>query len=285
MDVEPIIANTIKDIRRHVASARSEGKTIALVPTMGALHEGHASLFQAAAACDFVVASIFVNPTQFGPQEDLARYPRSPQADLALCRDNGVHAVFMPETEEMYPPGWLTEVSVGKLDANLCGRSRPGHFTGVATVVAKLFNIVAPDKAFFGAKDYQQTVVIRRMTLGLNYPVEIVVCPTVRHGDGLAVSSRNTYLSAEHRKQATSLWGALEMVASLIRRRRPPTEEVVATIREHLATHAPEGVVDYIQIVDPADLTDVRTTKRAVLVALAVNFGTTRLIDNVLVGP
>jgi pantoate--beta-alanine ligase len=123
------------------------------------------------------------------------------------------------------------------------------------------------------------------MTLGLNYPVEIVVCPTVRHGDGLAVSSRNTYLSAEHRKQATSLWGALEMVASLIRRRRPPTEEVVATIREHLATHAPEGVVDYIQIVDPADLTDVRTTKRAVLVALAVNFGTTRLIDNVLVGP
>ncbi len=284
--MEPIIANTIKDIRGHIASARSEGKTIALVPTMGALHEGHASLFHAAgAACDYLVASIFVNPKQFGPAEDFDRYPRSPQADLAICRDNGVHVVFMPETEEMYPPGCLTEVSVGKLDANLCGHSRPGHFTGVATVVAKLFNIVAPDKAYFGAKDYQQTVVIRRMAADLDFPVEIVVCPTVRHGDGLAVSSRNAYLSAEHRKQATALWGALETVASLVRRRRPPSSEVVAIIREHLAAHAPDGVVDYIQIVDPVDLTDVRTTKRAVLVALAVNFGTTRLIDNVLVGP
>jgi len=281
-----LVAKTIEEIRQFACSSHREGKTIGFVPTMGALHEGHVSLFEAAAAaCDLVIVSIFVNLTQFGEGEDFAQYPRNLPGDLALCREHGVCAVFTPDEEEMYPPGRLTEMTVRELDSRLCGRSRPGHFAGVATVVAKLFNIVGPDKAFFGAKDYQQTVVIRRMTLGLNYPVEIVVCPTVRHGDGLAVSSRNTYLSAEHRKQATSLWGALEMVASLIRRRRPPTEEVVATIREHLATHAPEGVVDYIQIVDPADLTDVRTTKRAVLVALAVNFGTTRLIDNVLVGP
>jgi pantoate--beta-alanine ligase len=281
-----VIAETIEEIRRTVAAARKEGKSVGLVPTMGALHEGHVGLFKAAAAaCDFVVVSIFVNPAQFGPEEDFARYPRTPQADLAVCRDNGVHAVFMPAAEEMYPPGRLTEIVVKKIDANLCGRSRPGHFTGVATVVAKLFNIVGPDKAFFGAKDYQQTVVVRRTAADLNSPVEIVVCPTVRHSDGLAVSTRNTYLSPEHRKQAAALSVALELAARLIRRRRPPSEEIVSAMREHLAAYAPEAVIDYIQIVDPQDLTDVRTTKRAVLVAAAVKFGTTRLIDNVLLGP
>jgi pantoate--beta-alanine ligase len=281
-----LVAKTIEEIRQFACSSHREGKTIGFVPTMGALHEGHVSLFEAAAAaCDLVIVSIFVNLTQFGEGEDFAQYPRNLPGDLALCREHGVCAVFTPDEEEMYPPGRLTEMTVRELDSRLCGRSRPGHFAGVATVVAKLFNIVGPDKAFFGAKDYQQTVVVRRMAADLNFPVEIIVCPTARHSDGLAVSSRNIYLSPEHRKQAPSVHGALELAAQLIRRRRPPAEEIVSIMREHLANHAPQGAIDYIQIVDPKDLTDIRTTKRAVLVALAVKFGTTRLIDNVLVGP
>jgi len=285
------VAKTIEEIRRFVRRGRGAGKTIGLVPTMGALHEGHLSLIDAARkACDLAVVSIFVNPTQFGPAEDLSRYPRTPEADLALCRRRGVDAVFMPSVEEIYPRTdmaeagqSLTEVSVSKLSQTLCGRSRPGHFTGVCTVVAKLFNIVQPDKAFFGAKDFQQAAIIRRLTADLNFPVEIVLCPTVREGDGLAMSSRNAHLTPSQRKGAPALYGALRLAEQMIRESRPPAEAVISAMRQYLATHAPEGIVDYIQIVDPDSLADVVSTISRVLVALAVKLGSTRLIDNMVV--
>jgi pantoate--beta-alanine ligase len=281
-----IVCKTIAEVRQAVAAARKAGATIGLVPTMGALHAGHVSLIAACRQqCGFTVVSIFVNPTQFGPNEDYARYPRPESADLEACRKASVDAVFMPAVAEMYPGQPMITVTVGSIGEVLCGRSRPGHFAGVATVVAKLFNIIAPDKAFFGAKDFQQTVVIRRMVQELNFPVEIVVCPTVRQADDLAMSSRNTYLSAEHRRQAAALSAALAAARDAIRKARPPAEAVVAAMRQHLARHAPDGQIDYVQIVDPADLSTVTIVDKPVLVALAVRFGTTRLIDNILVEP
>lgn len=279
-----IIARTINEIRKAVAEARRGGKRIGFVPTMGALHEGHLSLVRAAKAdSDFVVVSIFVNPTQFGPNEDYQRYPRMEKADLEACRGAGVDAVFLPAVEEMYPAPPLTEVAVKGISLVLCGKSRPSHFAGVATVVAKLFNIIQPDRAFFGAKDFQQTVVIRRMAADLNFLVEIVVCPTVREADGLAMSSRNAYLSVEHRRAAMALSRSLLQAQDLIRCQHPPAEAVVTAIKNEIAKSAPDAVIDYVQVVDPATLQDVSTTNRPVLVALAVKFGATRLIDNVLV--
>ncbi|MFA6134751.1 MAG: pantoate--beta-alanine ligase [Phycisphaerae bacterium] len=279
-----IVARTINEIRQSVGAARAQGKTVGLVPTMGALHAGHVSLIRAAkAAGDFVVVSIFVNPTQFGPNEDYAKYPRTEQADLEACRAAGADAVFIPSVEEMYPIASQTEVTVKGIAAVLCGASRPGHFAGVATVVAKLFNIVAPDRAFFGAKDFQQTIVVRRMVADLNFPVQIVVCPTVREADGLAMSSRNRYLNASQRQQAPALYGALKLAGEMIRRGGVASQAVLAAMREHLAGRAPEGVIDYLAIVDPQDLTDVAIAERPVLVAMAVKFGPTRLIDNALV--
>jgi pantoate--beta-alanine ligase len=278
------IAKTINDLRRMVSAARADGKNIGLVPTMGALHTGHASLIHAArAGCGFVVVSIFVNPTQFGPNEDCARYPRAEQADLAACREAGADAVFMPSVAEMYPTPPLMEVSVGRLGAVLCGCSRPTHFAGVATVVAKLFNIVQPDRAFFGAKDYQQSVIIRAMATELNFPVEIVLCPTIREADGLAMSSRNAYLTPDQRRQAPALSQSLRLADGMIRRDHPPAEAVLAAVTKHLAAQAPLGKVDYAQLVDPQTLEEVSTTSRPILVALAVRFGATRLIDNKLV--
>jgi pantoate--beta-alanine ligase len=281
-----IVCKTIAEVRQAVAAARKAGATIGLVPTMGALHAGHVSLVAACRRqCGFTVVSIFVNPTQFGPNEDYARYPRTESADLEACRLAGVDAVFTPTVGEMYPSQPMVTVTVGRIGEVLCGRSRPGHFAGVATVVAKLFHIVAPDKAFFGAKDFQQTVVIRRMVQELNFPVEIVVCSIVREADGLAMSSRNMYLSAEHRCQAAALSAALAAARDTIRKDHPPAEVVSAAVRGYLARHAPDGQIDYVQIVDPADLSDVTNTNRPVLVALAVRLGTTRLIDNVLTEP
>ena len=278
------VAETIEDIRRVIAEARADGKSVGLVPTLGGMHEGHFSLIRAATkACDFVAVSIFVNPTQFAPGEDLEAYPRSPEADLAACERMGVGAVFIPLVEEMYGGGSLTEVRVRELTETLCGRARAGHFAGVCTVVAKLFNIVQPDKAFFGAKDFQQAVIVRRMVRDLNIPVEIVVCPIVREPDGLAMSSRNAYLAADERRQATALHGALESAEDLIRRGHPPAQRVIEAIREHLVAEAPDGGVDYVQIVDPEDLRDVETTDRKVLIAVAVRIGGARLIDNALV--
>ena len=279
-----IVAKTIKEVRRQIDAARRAGKTIALVPTMGALHAGHLSLIDAAGkACEFVAVSIFVNPTQFGPGEDFQNYPRTLDADLSACRDHKVDLVFTPQAEEMYGRGGLTTVSVAQLSETLCGRSRPGHFTGVCTVVAKLFNIFLPDKAFFGAKDYQQAVILRRMAGDLNFPIEIVICPTVRESDGLAMSSRNKYLTPDERRQAAALYGALQLAGRLIEETHPPAAEVAGAIKKHLASAAKDGQVDYIQIVDPDDLSDVETTDRPVLIALAVKIGRARLIDNMLV--
>jgi pantoate--beta-alanine ligase len=279
------VVATIQDVRRLVSQARLAGGAIALVPTMGALHNGHASLIDAAGKDgSFVAVSIFINPTQFGPNEDLARYPRPIQQDIELCRRHGAGLVFMPAVEEMYPPGGnFTQVSINKLGDGLCGSSRPGHFTGVCTVVAKLMNIAQPDIAYFGAKDFQQAAIIRQMTADLNFPVKIVVCPTVREPDGLAMSSRNIYLSPDHRRQAIALSASLRLAGEMIRQSHPPATEIIQAIRRHIGQHAPDGVIDYVEVVDPLNLSVVSQTDRPVCIALAVKFGTTRLIDNVVV--
>jgi len=277
-------ARTIAEVRRIVSDARAGGATIGLVPTMGGLHEGHLSLIDAArSACDFVAVSIFVNPTQFAPGEDLATYPGSIEADLSACEVRGAGLVFVPAVETMYPEGSVTSITVSELTETLCGRSRPTHFAGVCTVVAKLLNIVGPDKAFFGRKDFQQLVIVTRMVDDLDIPVEIVPCPIVREADGLAISTRNQRLSAACRSQAVALHGALESAADQIRKSHPPAAEIIAAAREYISTNAPDGEVDYIQIVDPQTLRDVETTDRIVLLALAVKFPGARLIDNMLV--
>lgn len=279
-----IVARTIQQIRQAVSEARAAGKSVGLVPTMGALHAGHYSLIDAASRrCGFVVVSIYVNPIQFGPAEDLAKYPSTPEADLAGCESRGVAAVFMPETEEVYPRLCRTVVDVPDLGRNLCGASRIGHFQGVCTVVSKLFNIVQPDVAYFGAKDFQQATILRRMAEDLNFPVAIELAPTVREADGLAMSSRNAYLSAEQRRQAPALWRSLQMAAKMAVEKRPLAADVVEAIEADLAEHAPDGVVDYIEVVDPEDLSPVESTNGRLLIALAVRFGRARLIDNVLV--
>ena len=295
------VTETVQEIRRLVREARDRGKTIGLVPTMGALHDGHLSLVRAAReACEVVVVSIFVNPTQFGPSEDRDTYPHTPEADLAACEAEGTDVVFMPSVETMYPArsdapgsvqgasgraGAATTVTVSGLTDPLCGRSRPTHFSGVCTIVAKLFNIVQPDQAFFGAKDFQQCVVIDRMTRDLDLPVEIVRCPIVREADGVAMSSRNALLTGDERRQASALHEALDLAERMILAQGPPAREVIEAVRQHLADRAPAGEVDYVQIVHPETLADVESAEPPVVVAVAVRFSRTRLIDNVLVEP
>ena len=278
-------AQTIADVRQIVAVAKSGGATVGLAPTMGGLHEGHLSLIDAArGACDFVVVSIFLNPTQFAPGEDLSTYPSSIEADLSACEARGADLVFIPTVETMYPGGAITtSVTVSGLTETLCGPSRPTHFAGVCTVVAKLLNIVLPDKAFFGQKDFQQLVIITRMVDDLDIPVQIVPCPIVRQPDGLAMSTRNQRLSSADRSQAVALHGALELASEQIRESHPPATEIIAAAREHIQANAPDGEIDYIQIIDPQTLRYVETTDRTVLVALAVKFPGARLIDNMLV--
>lgn len=277
-----IVARTIQEIRVAVAAAKSAGQAVGLVPTMGALHAGHYSLIDAASLqCPFVVVSIFVNPIQFAPSEDLAKYPRTPDADLAGCRAHGASAVFMPDVHEVYPRPCRTVVESPNLGRTLCGASRPGHFAGVCTVVAKLFNIVQPDVAYFGAKDFQQAAIIRRMAEDLNFPLAIEVCPTVREADGLALSSRNAYLTPDERREAPALWKSLRLAAEMIVARHPAAGEVVEAILSHLGEHAPGGVVDYVEIVDPVELSPVEKTDGNVVIALAVRFGRARLIDNI----
>ncbi|MHC4561768.1 MAG: pantoate--beta-alanine ligase [Planctomycetota bacterium] len=278
------IIHEIDEVRHFAEQAKSAGKTVGLVPTMGALHEGHYSLIDAARAdCDVVVVSVFVNPTQFGPNEDLSAYPRTPDSDHAGCEARGADAVFEPDADVMYGEGGLTEVRVSELSETLCGRNRPVHFGGVCTVVAKLFNIVPAQRAYFGAKDYQQAAIIKQMVADLNVPVEIVVCPTVREADGLAMASRNAYLSAEERHQAVELYASLQMAAEMIRSQSPAAKDVIEAIRGRLAERAPLGDIDYVQMVDPQMLTDVEDTDHPVVIALAVKFGRARLIDNMLV--
>ena len=277
------VATTIAEIRTWVRETHAAGKTVGFVPTMGALHAGHISLIQAAARqCDSVVVSIFVNPTQFGPGEDFAKYPRPLKRDLALCEQHGVDAVFAPSRDEMYPRENLTWVTVEKVSEPLCGRFRPGHFRGVATVCTKLFNIVGADAAFFGQKDAQQVAVIQRMVADLNLPLEIVVCPTVREPDGLAMSSRNQYLRPQERKEATVIYRSLQRSAELIRGGETTIARIAEQMQEVLG-QVPALQVEYVSIVDAASLEDLPRVQGRVLVAVAGRLGSTRLIDNIVV--
>ena len=278
------VTNTIAETRAAVRELRAGGsRGVGLIPTMGALHAGHISLVRAARVqCDAVVVSIFVNPTQFGPSEDFAKYPRTWDADCALLEGEGVDLIFAPRVEEMYPAGASTFIEVEGVSNRLDGVSRPGHFRGVATVVAKLFHIVEPNKAFFGQKDAAQVAVLRRMVRDLDFNLDLVVCPIIREADGLALSSRNRYLSAEERRQALVLSRALQCV------REKAVHGVVssdALIAEALAVLAEEpGVrVDYCRIVDPETLEDLPDVGAAALVAVAAVVGATRLIDNILI--
>lgn len=275
------VAETIDHVRQCVDQRRAAGQTVGLVPTMGALHAGHIALIEAAVArCDYVVVSIFVNPTQFGPSEDFETYPRPLEKDLDICRTHGVHAVFAPSPAEMYPREALTWVTVEKLTAPLCGRSRPGHFRGVTTVCAKLFNIVGPDMAFFGQKDAQQAVVIQRMVADLNMPLEIVVCPTVREPNGLAISSRNQYLSPQQRQDATVIYQSLRKCQETVKAGTRNADEI-RTQMQAILGRVPALQVEYIGLVDADSLEEVDPAAGRVLVAVAARLGSTRLIDNI----
>ncbi|MDP4094635.1 MAG: pantoate--beta-alanine ligase [Bacillota bacterium] len=273
----------ISDLKAIIKSQKVSGKSIGFVPTMGYLHEGHLSLVKHAAdENDFVVMSIFVNPTQFGPNEDLDKYPRNLDGDMQLAEQAGVDVIFLPKVSEMYPEGYKTYISVEKITERLCGKSRPGHFRGVATVVCKLFNIVEPDKAYFGEKDAQQVVVIKQMVRDLNMGLEIVPCPIVREADGLALSSRNTYLTKGQRNSAlvlsTSLFHARDMIKNGERR----VNAILDYLKKNISSEEAANI-DYIEIVDADTLEPLNVVEKRVLIALAVKFGTTRLIDNVIV--
>lgn len=276
------IIKTINELRELIAAARLKGKKIGLVPTMGYLHAGHLSLVRAAKAENqLVVVSIFVNPIQFGPNEDFARYPRDLERDSELVGSAGADLVFAPAVDEMYPQTTLTWVGVEKLGDWLCGKSRPVHFRGVTTVVSKLFNIVQPDNAYFGQKDAQQLAIIRRMVNDLNFPVRIVAGPIVRESDGLALSSRNLYLSDEERTQATVLYRALQEAKRMYlngeRYSAKIKQAVSAMIKE-----CPTAKIDYVEICDPVNVQPLERIGDSALLAMAVYFGTTRLIDNIV---
>ncbi|MGD9110142.1 MAG: pantoate--beta-alanine ligase [Phycisphaerales bacterium] len=277
------VVKTIEKVRGLVKKVRKQDKTIGLVPTMGALHIGHISLIKAAAQrSDFVVVSIFVNPTQFGPSEDFDKYPRPFEQDSQICRDNGADVVFAPSSEDMYGQSSLTWVDVDKLTEPLCGRSRPGHFRGVTTVCAKLFNIVMPDLAFFGQKDAQQTIVIKRMVADLNMPLEIVVCPTVREKDGLAVSSRNKYLTEGERKDAPLIYEALKKGQTMIASGTKETRQILDEIRKIL-NRSKLIEPEYVEIVDAGTLQPAEAVESKLLIAIAAKLGSARLIDNITV--
>ena len=264
---------------------KRSGKSLGFVPTMGALHQGHASLVRASTAkCDATIVSIFVNPLQFGPTEDLNKYPRALERDSKLLEQLGTDVLFAPSASEMYPADATTHVEVGELSERLDGLSRPGHFHGVATVVAKLFEIVRPDFAFFGQKDAAQVAVLRRMVRDLNMDVELVVCPIVREADGLAMSSRNAYLSAEERKQALVLHRALRSVQDAVASGEWNADRLIEVGKSAIA-HEPAARLDYFAIVDPDSLEPVADISRGALVAAAAFIGTTRLIDNIVLPP
>ncbi len=275
------------EMQKEVMSLKRQGKSIGFVPTMGALHEGHLSLVrQARKENDVVVVSIFVNPTQFGPNEDFERYPRQFDKDKELLEKENVEYVFYPSVSDMYPEGYETYVYLEKLHKHLCGLSRPGHFRGVATVVAKLFNIVQPDKAYFGQKDYQQALIIKKMVRDLNFPVEIVVMPIVRESDGLAMSSRNMYLSPEERKNATVLYRSLQKAKELIKAGERDVRKIKKEM-EKIISSVPSRI-DYVEIVHPETLESLEVIPEKgsidrVVVAVAVFIGSARLIDNEIV--
>lgn len=276
------VVHTKAQLRAVLKQARTGGRSVGFVPTMGYLHAGHAALIRRARQeNEVVVVSVFVNPTQFGPSEDLAAYPRDSERDMALMRAQGTDVAFFPSVEELYPDGYTTYVQVeGPMTLTLCGRSRPGHFRGVATIVTKLFHLVAPDRAYFGQKDCQQVAVIERMVRDLDFDLDIVACPTVREADGLALSSRNVYLSESQRAQAPRISQALcearEMIQKGERRAAPLAEhikKIIATIDS--------ATIDYVSIADARTLADLETLSGEVLIAVAVKVGRTRLIDNI----
>jgi len=272
-------------MRARAEDLRRDGLRIAVVPTMGYLHDGHLALLRAArAAADVVILTIFVNPTQFGPNEDLARYPRDEEGDLAKARGTGLDLAFCPEAAAMYPPGSQTFVEVRELARPLCGERRPGHFAGVATVVTKLFNLTRPHVAFFGEKDYQQLAVIRRMTRDLDLGIEIVGVPIVREPDGLALSSRNVYLSPDERAQALALSRGLAAAEAACRAGERDAAALVAAARAPIDA-APLARIDYLELRDAAELTPVARVDRPAVLAMAVFFGKTRLIDNRILLP
>jgi pantoate--beta-alanine ligase len=277
------ILKTIDEIREIISEAKSSGKKIGFVPTMGALHEGHFSLIRAAKKqCGFVVVGIFVNPTQFGPGEDIDKYPRPFDADVKACKKEGVDVVFAPTAEQMYPEENLTWVDVEKLSAPLCGKSRPGHFRGVATVCCKLFNIVQPDVAFFGQKDAQQAIIIQRMVADLNVPLKIVVCPTIREIDGLAMSSRNQYLKPDARKDTALVYAALQEAEVFIAAGERKSKMLISEM-EKILKISKQIKIDYISIVEAQTLGELDEVKGKVLIALAVKIGQAWLIDNIII--
>jgi pantoate--beta-alanine ligase len=277
------ICTTISEVRNACREAHAH--RLGLVPTMGALHEGHLSLIRAAKAqCDLVAVSIFVNPTQFGPSEDLARYPRPFERDIQLLENEGVDIVFAPSIDEMYGKGETTWVTVEGLSEKLDGRSRPGHFRGVTTVVSKLFHIIEPDVAFFGQKDAAQLAVIRRMVRDLNFPVEIVACPIVREPDGVAMSSRNAYLNPDDRRRALVLSRSLKEVEREFGNGERSAARLIVTARQVFGRE-PQVRLDYFEIVDPDTLDPVEQIKQRTLVAVAAYVGATRLIDNIVLIP
>lgn len=274
------IINNIKEIRKQVKDWKNDGLSVALVPTMGYLHEGHESLIKKASEDnDRVIVSIFVNPMQFGINEDLSTYPRNIDRDSDICEKNGASLIFNPSVEEMYTDEFNTFVDLNNLTSGLCGKSRPTHFRGVCTVVSKLFNIVNPDKAYFGQKDAQQLSIIKQMVIDLNFDIEIVSCAIVREADGLAKSSRNTYLSKEERQAATIINKSLKKAKSLIKSGERDSKKIINFIKNEISKE-PLAKIDYISTVDNKSIKSVRTIEDGSLIAVAVFIGNTRLIDN-----
>ncbi|WP_142413155.1 pantoate--beta-alanine ligase [Hathewaya massiliensis] len=278
-----MILKTIDEVRKQVNSWRKEGYSIALVPTMGYLHEGHKSLIEKAHSENKkVVVSVFVNPIQFGPNEDYDKYPRDIEKDSKLCESAGADLIFNPEVSEMYPEEILTTVKLSKLTAGLCGAKRPGHFDGVCTVVSKLFNIVKPDRAYFGEKDAQQLAVIKKMVKDLNFDIEIIGCPIVREESGLAKSSRNAYLSEEEKKSALILSKSLFKAKELIQNGEKSVAKIEDFLIKNLSSE-PSARIDYVEIVDFKTIENIEEIKDETLIAIAVYIGKTRLIDNIII--
>lgn len=271
-----LLSNIIKKLRR-------QNKNVGFVPTMGALHQGHISLIRRARKENkIVVVSIFVNPTQFAHREDFSKYPRPFRKDVKICKSENVDIIFVPQPEDMYPENYFTYITVEKLLDVMCGKFRPGHFRGVATIVAKLFNIVQPDRAYFGLKDYQQSVIIKKMVSDLHFPVKIITCPTVREKNGLAISSRNMYLSDDERKKALNIFCSLQMAKNLIKYNNVRSAgKIISEMRKIISPRVDK--IDYIDIRDAGTLEKVKYIKKKVVIAVATFIGKTRLIDNVIV--
>lgn len=276
------IIKTIEEVKKIIGKWKSEDKTIGFIPTMGYLHEGHQSLMKLASENDKKVVSIFVNPTQFAPNEDLDKYPRDLERDIEICKEENVDLLFVPDVIEMYNNNFSTYINVENLSENLCGESRPGHFRGVCTVVNKLFNIVKPDKAYFGQKDAQQLIIIKKMVKDLNMDVDIISCPIIREDDGLAKSSRNKYLNTDERKAALILNSSLKRAFKEIQYGEKNPTVIINNIKASIKNE-PLAEIDYVKIVDLDKIKDITEIKSPALVAIAVKIGKTRLIDNFII--